>query len=128
MIPERPKLETQRYLQEAVAAIDEEFGEGYAAANPGLVGAFIQAATLEESAKYHGWVLETVGEEIEGAAKAIYHIGEQMDLMGLKDIAKAVNEAASSIGDVSISLDNMPAQYGGLEKIAEAITNGGSER
>ena len=35
------------YFREAVAAIDAEFGEGYAAANPTLVGALVQASAIE---------------------------------------------------------------------------------
>lgn len=41
------------YLDRAVAAIDEKFGDGYAKANPALVGAFIQACATD----FNSWVL-----------------------------------------------------------------------
>ena len=66
MIPERPKMETRRYLSEAAAAIDEEFGEGYAAAHPELVGAFIGACATEDAAKYQGEWLKDVGGDRRG--------------------------------------------------------------
>jgi methyl-accepting chemotaxis protein len=127
MIPERPKMETRRYLSEAAAAIDEEFGEGYAAAHPELVGAFIGACATEDAAKYQGEWLKDVAEGIEEVGKSIYHIAEMMDPSGLKEVAEAVKEAASMIGSVATTLEAMPEQYGGLHKIAEAIGRNGKE-
>lgn len=34
------------WLEMAIASIDERLGHGYAAANPGLVGAYVQACAL----------------------------------------------------------------------------------
>jgi hypothetical protein len=41
---EQAPATVNEYLREATAAVDEQFGEGYAKAHPELVGAFIQAA------------------------------------------------------------------------------------
>lgn len=38
---------TEDYFVRAVRVIDEKFGEGYAKANPALVGEFIRACSLE---------------------------------------------------------------------------------
>lgn len=38
---------TAQHLTAAVASIDEAFGAGHAAANPALVAAFLQSASLE---------------------------------------------------------------------------------
>lgn len=35
------------YMKQAEASVDEQFGDGYAAAHPELVAAFIQAAASE---------------------------------------------------------------------------------
>ena len=53
--PERPLDETKarapaaaaHYFRAAVAAIDAEFGEGYARAHPELVAAMVQAAAID---------------------------------------------------------------------------------
>ncbi|MEL6127210.1 MAG: hypothetical protein AAFR57_12575 [Pseudomonadota bacterium] len=37
------------YLREAIAAIDEEFGDGYAAAHPELIGMLVQASAIESA-------------------------------------------------------------------------------
>ena len=41
------KLNVAKYLKAAVMSIDEEFGKGYAVANPVLIGAFIQACAVD---------------------------------------------------------------------------------
>lgn len=42
-----PSQRTAQHLRDAIAAIDGAFGEGHAAANPSLVAAFVQSASLE---------------------------------------------------------------------------------
>ncbi|MEL6678733.1 MAG: hypothetical protein AAFQ51_08505 [Pseudomonadota bacterium] len=37
------------YLREAISAIDEEFGEGYAAEHPELIGMLVQASAIESA-------------------------------------------------------------------------------
>ncbi len=50
------------YMARAKAAIDESFGEGYAAAHPELVGAFMQAATADFQAMWIGQHLDALKE------------------------------------------------------------------
>jgi hypothetical protein len=56
------------YLQEAVKSIDGEFGEGYARKNPALVGAFMQAASMDMGAVT---ISKAIGEAIEELASAV---------------------------------------------------------
>ena len=42
----------EEWLRQAVEAIDNQFGEGFAKANPALVGSFIQGAGLDQIAMY----------------------------------------------------------------------------
>lgn len=52
------------HLKAAKAAIDAEYGEGYAAANPALVGAFMQAAAADFQAMWIGQRLEALEEAV----------------------------------------------------------------
>lgn len=52
------------YMARARAAIDESFGEGYAAAHPELVGAFMQAAAADFQATWIGQRLEALEEAV----------------------------------------------------------------
>lgn len=47
---EQAPMTAASYMHEAVRRIDEKFGQGYAAANPALVGAFMQAAASDFAA------------------------------------------------------------------------------
>lgn len=52
------------YMARARAAIDESFGEGYAAAHPELVGAFMQAAAADFQAMWIGQRLEALEDAV----------------------------------------------------------------
>lgn len=52
------------YMARARAAIDESFGEGYAAAHPELIGAFMQAAAADFQAMWIGQRLEALEEAV----------------------------------------------------------------
>ena len=52
------------HLKAAKAAIDAEYGEGYAAANPALVGAFMQAAAADFQAMWIGHRLEALEDAV----------------------------------------------------------------
>ena len=57
-----PDTSAARHLRAAVAAIDAEFGAGYAAQHPGLVAALVQSATIETAvATGHGAHKEALG-------------------------------------------------------------------
>lgn len=69
------------HLKAAKAAIDAEYGEGYAAANPALVGAFMQAAAAYFQAMWIGQRLEA----LEGAVQDIA-AGLPVDDQGLLQV------------------------------------------
>ena len=51
-----------RHLRAAIAAIDAEFGPGYAAQHPDLIAALVQSATIEAAvATGHGAHQEALG-------------------------------------------------------------------
>ena len=56
------------YMARARAAIDESFGEGYAAAHPELVGAFMQSAAADFQAMWIGLRLESLEEALRDIA------------------------------------------------------------
>lgn len=45
--PEPPEAAPARYLSQAVAAIDAQFGDGYARDNPALVASLVQTAAID---------------------------------------------------------------------------------
>lgn len=47
---QQASMTATEYMLEAVRRIDDKFGAGYAAQNPGLVGAFMTAASQDYSA------------------------------------------------------------------------------
>jgi len=59
------------YMARAKAAIDESFGEGYAAAHPELVGAFMQAAAADFQAMWIGQRLEAMEGAVQDVAAGL---------------------------------------------------------
>lgn len=63
------------YMSSAKREIDQTFGEGYAAKNPSLVAAFMQAAAADMSAatiaKVHGAALQEIAESLRSIAQAL---------------------------------------------------------
>jgi len=59
------------YMYEARSAIDKAFGEGYAAANPALVAAFMQTAVADFGAAATAKVIGSALEEIAESLRAI---------------------------------------------------------
>jgi hypothetical protein len=60
----KTKRVTSEYFEEAIEALDGEFGEGYARANPGLVGAWLQACATEDAARFQGECLLEIDQTI----------------------------------------------------------------
>lgn len=64
-----------QYLRAAKREIDQAFGEGYAAKNPILVAAFMQAAAADMSAatgsKVFGAALQEIARGLDGIAEAL---------------------------------------------------------
>lgn len=58
-------------LEDAVRVIDRTFGEGYAAENPALVGAYVQAATVAGAMANQNQVLQSIGEALGSAVQGI---------------------------------------------------------
>lgn len=89
------------YLSEAVKRIDREFGEGYAAKNPALVGAFIQAASMDFAGSY---------------------IAQQI----LVGIANAGDDIARALGDVAENVrSDHPLMAGTVGELSAAIQSAG---
>jgi hypothetical protein len=69
----------EQALKDAIKTIDRELGEGYAARNPALVGAYIQAAVTAGAVGNQTRVLERIAERlggsIDGVAAAVMAIG-----------------------------------------------------
>jgi hypothetical protein len=73
---EEPSIETlfrqapmtaHTYMSEAIAKLDEHFGEGYAQAHSELVGAFMITCALD----YQAGEIERLAHAIEGAAASL---------------------------------------------------------
>jgi len=73
---------TALYLERAVQALDKQFGEGYAAANPVLVGAFIQSASIESAVLSADAALETaLGTVLPHADKSIERVCASLEYL-----------------------------------------------
>jgi hypothetical protein len=60
-----------RYLADAINAIDQELGEGYAAKHPELMAAFIRTAATDFAAAAQAVALQDLGDKIaEGLERA----------------------------------------------------------
>lgn len=89
------------YLSEAVERIDRRFGDGYAAKNPALVGAFIQAASMDFAGSY---------------------IAQQME----DGISCAGSEIARVLGDVAENVrSDHPLMAGTVGELSAAIQAAG---
>lgn len=62
-------LTTGTWTANAKRLIDEDFGEGYAAAHPELVGAFIKAASTQFIAERIARAIEQLGSELADARR-----------------------------------------------------------
>lgn len=62
----------EEYMGSAVEMIDKEFGDGYAKKHPGLVGAFIQAASMDYGAAL-------IGRQMEKALETFDRLVDQLD-------------------------------------------------
>lgn len=59
------------YMQDAVRYIDSEFGEGYAAKNPALVAAFIQACAQDFHTSISAAVSQSLGASVNCVSDSI---------------------------------------------------------
>ncbi len=73
---------TAQYLKRAIEALDAEFGEGYAAANPALVGSFLQSASIESAILSADTALEsTLGTVLPHADKSIERVCASLEYL-----------------------------------------------
>jgi hypothetical protein len=56
----------ESYFNRAVRHIDERFGDGYAAKNPQLIGAFMQTAAIDFATASFGKVVGEINDTISG--------------------------------------------------------------
>jgi hypothetical protein len=67
---EQASMTADTYMQEAVRRIDRQFGSGYAAEHPDLVGVFIQAAATDFATAMNAKVIESAAERIAQALES----------------------------------------------------------
>lgn len=80
------------YLANAVEAINEEFGEGYAKANLGLVGSFIAACVALETAKDHCGELAAIADALDGVRSELRSgINIMVEGLDLNEVAEAID-------------------------------------
>ena len=73
------------YLRGAVAAIDTQFGDGYAQKHPALVGAFLQAAAIDFHAASVAVKLQEVAQALDAAGDVVSTALDQLsDIEALK--------------------------------------------
>ena len=73
---------TAHFLKRAVSAIDAQFGDGYAAANPALVGSFLQSASIESAILSADAALETtLGTVLPHADKSIERVCASLEYL-----------------------------------------------
>lgn len=70
----------ETYMMRAEDAIDEQFGKGYARANPGLVGAFMQTAALDFAATFQADFLGLLVDKFETIGHALLSIPSAEEL------------------------------------------------
>lgn len=72
------------YLVQAVKAIDEKFGDGYAKQHPELVGAFMKAAATDSQGIQIAKAIQELAEELSKAnseiASQLFNVYEQLRL------------------------------------------------
>lgn len=65
------------YLSASIRAIDAQLGDGYAALNPELLGAFLQAAASDFNAASLSKALGGLSNELEHIASSLSALGDQ---------------------------------------------------
>jgi hypothetical protein len=101
----------EHYLHRAVIAIDGQFEDGFAEANPGLVAAFIRCCATEFAAATQGKVLCYVANVLSET------ISEWQNV----EVAKSLDQIAEAIKEVGEVLDNQESISGSLDSIADSL-------
>lgn len=77
------KETAESYLKNAARRIDEEFGDGYAKANPALVAAYMQVAvtdfTSSSTAKVNGAALRLIADSLDRMATGLESIATALE-------------------------------------------------
>ncbi|WP_054287149.1 hypothetical protein [Gulbenkiania mobilis] len=122
MLLEGDGLEVDYFLARAVRTIDQLFGDGYAKANPALVGTYLQAAVTMRTSNGEGTV-ESAAELIAGSiselAEAVDSLAQQSDLLdaaqmrasiGAEAVESAAERIAESISELAEAVDSLARQ------------------
>ena len=75
-IMEQAAMTADSWLVQAIACIDDKFGDGYARENPQLVGAFMQAAAMDQQGMYVRFgviALDDIANAIAGVSFHVEH-------------------------------------------------------
>jgi hypothetical protein len=88
-------ITAKTYLSEAVKAIDEEFGAGYAEQHPLLVGRFMTVAAADMAAATSAATQQELAEAVGKVGAAVEDLARQVDLelvsAALTTVASAIN-------------------------------------
>ncbi|WP_321346436.1 hypothetical protein [Halopseudomonas oceani] len=67
------------YMREAVREIDAQFGDGFAAANPGLVAAFMQTCAADFHSATNLAGLQRVGNDLSSISDSLDRVARAVD-------------------------------------------------
>jgi hypothetical protein len=125
---EQASMTADVYLGEAVERIDRQFGAGYAAKNPALVGAFIQACSDDFS---QGVLAQQIRLGLEAIAEAGTNIASAIDT-GVSGVADNLcgDRMAEALGNIATCIDDAGVRgaikevAGEIEQVASALREG----
>jgi hypothetical protein len=99
LLMDQASMTAQTYLYKGVEAIDAEFGEGYARANPGLVGAFMQTAAADFAACFQADFLNEIATKISENTSSDGERGAEIVAEALDGIARQLNKLGNNDAD-----------------------------
>ncbi len=107
------------WLDDIVESIDEQFGEGYAKANPGLIGALVTAGMAQDSEREHHAALNEIADVARLIGGELRHLGSLEG--GLNYIAEAIDGVRKELRcGINIMVEGLD-----LNEVAEAIDPSG---
>jgi hypothetical protein len=93
---------TRDHLIDAIEAIDEHLGKGYARKNPALIAAFMQAAATDYAATI-------IAQQVRAGLETVADSMPSVDLDGLSTLSGSLEEIGKSVQNVAAMLDmHMP--------------------
>ena len=110
---EQAPLIANIYMRRAVDQIDQQFGDGFAQKNPGLVGAFMQTAALDEG-------FAVLAQQLRAGLDSVAD-----NIPDMEPIADALKDVAGNVGvgwEVSEALERIADALG---RVAYGLCDGG---